>query len=319
MKMWFRRKQKNRRLGRDYVLDVRLRSSQVRAARARMAAIALGVVFATVFGVFLLWRAGEWTLNRLVYENKAFAIESIDIQSDGVIAADQLRRWAGVRPGQNLLSLDLARVKRDLELVSSIRSVSVERVLPHVLRIRVTERDPLAQVHLPRRRANGGIENAIYELDEDGYVMLPLEPRQCSAPPAQPPESLPVITIPNSLAVQPGRAIESRQVRAALQFLLAFERSPMGGRVDVQRIDTTEPEVLVVTNSDGSEITFRVNGFDESLRRWQRAFEFAQKNNRAIGTLDLAVTNNAPLHWLEASAVPITPPKSPRTSRKKHV
>jgi hypothetical protein len=319
MKMWFRRKQKNRRLGRDFVLDVRLRSSQIRAARARMAAVALGVVFATVFGVFLVWRAGEWALNRLVYENKAFAIETIDIQTDGIIAADQLRRWAGIRPGQNLLSLDLARVKRDLELVSFIRSVSVERVLPHALRIRVTERTPLAQVHVPRRRPAGGIENGIYELDDDGYVMLPLEPRQCSAAPAQPPDSLPVITIPNSLAVQPGRPIESGQVRAALQFLLAFERSPMSGRVDVQRIDTAEPEVLVVTNSDGSEITFRLSGFDKSLAYWQRAFEYGQKINRAIGTLDLAVTNNPPLHWLEASAAPVATPKSPRNSRKKHV
>ena len=317
--MWFSRKRRNRRLGRDFVLDVRLRSSQVRAARTHMAVVALGVVFATVFGVFLLWRAGEWALNRLVYENKAFAIETIDTQTDGSIAAEQLRRWAGVRPGQNLLSLDLARVKRDLELVSSVRSVSVERVLPHVLRIRVTEREPLAQVHVPRRRAGGGIENGVYELDEGGYVMLPLEPRQCSTAPAQPLESLPVITIPNSLAVQPGRAIESRQVRAALQFLLAFERSPMSGLVDVQRIDTAEPEVLVVSNSNGSEITFGLSGFDESLACWQRAFEYAQKNNRAIGTLDLAVTNNPPLHWLEASAVPITTPKSPRTSRKKHV
>ena len=48
--MWFNRKPKNRRLGREYVLDVKLRSSQVRAARLRLAALALGVVFATVLG-----------------------------------------------------------------------------------------------------------------------------------------------------------------------------------------------------------------------------------------------------------------------------
>ena len=47
--MWFRRKLKNRRLEREQVLEVRLRSSQVRAARTRVAAIALGAVFASVF------------------------------------------------------------------------------------------------------------------------------------------------------------------------------------------------------------------------------------------------------------------------------
>ena len=56
-------------------------------------------------------------------------------------SADQLRRWAGVKPGENLFALDLARVKRDLEMVPLIDSVSVERVLPRTLRIRVTERE----------------------------------------------------------------------------------------------------------------------------------------------------------------------------------
>ena len=51
-----------------------------------------------------------------------------DVQTDGVIAPDQLRRWARVKPGENLFALDLARVKRDLELVPLIESVSVERV-----------------------------------------------------------------------------------------------------------------------------------------------------------------------------------------------
>ena len=39
------------------------------------------------------------------------------------------------------------------------------------------------------------------------------------------------------------------------------------------------------------------------------------------GTLDLAVTNNIPLRWLEASAVPPAAPKSPKPLRpkKKHV
>ena len=110
--MWFRRKPKNRRLGREQVLDVKLRSSQVRAARTRLTAISLGAVFTTVFGLYLAYRVGDWALDCLVYQNKAFAIEEIDVQTDGVIAVDQLRRWAGVRLEENLLALDLWRVKR---------------------------------------------------------------------------------------------------------------------------------------------------------------------------------------------------------------
>ena len=74
------------------------------------------------------------------------------MQTDGVISVDQLRRWAGVKPEENLLALDLARVKRDLEMVPLVQSVSVERILPRTLRIRITEREPIAQVNVPRPR-----------------------------------------------------------------------------------------------------------------------------------------------------------------------
>ena len=316
--MWFKRKPKNRRLSREFVLDVRLRSSQLRAARARMAAIALGVVFTTVLGVFLLWRAGEWALDRFVYDNPAFAIQVVDIQTDGIISVEQLRRWAGIRTRQNLLALDLARVKRDLELVSAVRSVSVERILPHTLRIRVTERVPLAQVHLPRRRPDGRIEMGVYQLDEDGCVMLPLDPSQCASAPAQPPDSLPIISVPNPLDLQPGRTNDSSQVQAALQFLVAFERSPMSGLVQIKRLDTSAGDVLVVTTDEGSEVTFGLSDFDQPIRRWQRIFVLGQKQNRAFATLDLAVTNNIPL-VPETGTVTATTPKPLRTQRKKHV
>jgi len=147
--MWFKREQKNRRLKGGHVLDVKQRSDQVRAARTRLVSIALGVTLGTVFGLYLFWRAGEWALDKFVYENSTFAIQGIEVQTDGVIAPEQLRRWTNVKPGANLIALDLASVKRNLELVSSIDSVSVERVLPCTLKVRVTERVPEAQVNVP--------------------------------------------------------------------------------------------------------------------------------------------------------------------------
>ena len=62
-----------------------------------------------------------------------------DLQTDGVISTEQLRRWANVRLGDSLFALDLARVKRDLEFVPLVSFVSVERLLPTTLRIRVND------------------------------------------------------------------------------------------------------------------------------------------------------------------------------------
>ncbi|PYK98093.1 MAG: hypothetical protein DME19_13855, partial [Verrucomicrobia bacterium] len=101
--MWFKRKLKNRRLGRGHVLDVKLRTKEARAARLRLASAALGLALGTVTGLYLLWRAGDWTLDRLVFKNDVFAIRELDIRTDGSIPIEQLRRWAGVNPGDNLL------------------------------------------------------------------------------------------------------------------------------------------------------------------------------------------------------------------------
>jgi cell division septal protein FtsQ len=238
-----------------------------------------------------------------------------------VIAVDQVRRWAAVRPGQNLLALDLARVKRDLELVSLVKTASIERILPRTLRICITEREPLAQCNIPRPRPGGGVELVLFQIDADGYVIAPLSKQQRSAPATQAEEQLPMLTGLNPVEVQAGRRIESPQARAALRLLTAFERSPMEVLVDIQRIDVSAADVLVATTTQGSEVTFALADMDQQLLRWHEIFDMGQKLSRAIATLDLAVTNHIPARWLEASAVPTGTPKLPRNlhPRKKHV
>ena len=110
--MWFQRKKKNQRLERRQVLEVKLRSSETRRARARLATMAAVIGLSTLFGLYLFWRGGEWLLNHFLYENNAFAIHEIEVKTDGVIALEQLRRWSGVKLEDNLLALDLARAKR---------------------------------------------------------------------------------------------------------------------------------------------------------------------------------------------------------------
>ncbi len=318
--MRFRRKPKNRRLGREFVLDVKLRSSQIRATRTRMAAVALAFVFGSVLGVCLVVRGSQWALNQLVYDNNAFAIQSIEVQTDGVLAPDEIRRWSGLRPGANLLALDLARVKRDLELVSVIESASIERILPHSLRIRVTEREPVAQIVVPRPRRGGGIDTVLLQLDAQGWVMAPIEPRNRANQSATAAEPLPVLSL-SGVEVQVGRRIAAPQVQAALQLLLAFERSPMQAVADIKRLDVSVPDVLTVTTSQGSEIVFGISNFDQQLRRWQLIQEKGQGLGKAISALDLAVSNNVPVRWVDAGSLPPAPPKiaKPLRTRKKHV
>ena len=318
--MWFRREQKNRRLNRRHVLDVKLRSRQVRATRLRLGAMAMAAVFGTLFGLYLFWRAGEWALDRFVYENSEFAIRNIDVQTDGVISPDQLRRWSGVRMGENLMALDLGSVRRNLELVSTIGSISVERIMPRTLRIRVTERQPVAQVDVPRSGPGGGIAVAVFQLDADGYIMQPLDPRLCVIPLQQIKDQLPVIAGLNVYQLQPGQRVELPQALAALQLIATFNHSVMAGLVDLRRIDVSSPGVIVASTAQGAQITFGLDNLDQQLQRWREIYDLGQRMNRVIASLDLAVSNNVPVHWMEADVAPINSPKKTTTPvRRKNV
>jgi len=317
--MWFKRERKNRRLKkRGDVLDVKLRSDQVNAARTKLASVALAVTFGTVFGLYLLWRAGEWALDKFIYENSTFAIQNIEVQTDGVIAPEQLRRWTRVRPGANLIALDLASVKRNLELVSTIDAVSVERVLPHTLKVRVTERTPVAQVNVTTAGGPGGISVSVFQVDANGYIMQPLDPRLATIPLSQMTEQLPVITGLNVYDLQPGHRVESPQVQAALELVGAFGHSPMAGLVNLRRVDVSQPGVVVATTAQGSEITFALTDLEQQLARLRKIYDWGQTTSRTIASADLAVANNVPVRWMVFKIVPAAAPKksTPITRRR---
>src|SRR6266536_1396686 len=311
--MWFNRKAKNRRLDRGNVLDVKLRTKEVRAARMRLATAAAGLSLGTVIGLYLLWRAGDWALDQFVFRNDAFAIRELHIHTDGSIPIEQLRKWAGVKPGDNLLALDLNRVKDDLELAPMIESVAVERVLPRALKISVVEREPIAQVKLLQLRPGGGIGMVSYYLDEEGHVVPPAS----AGPAAASADALPVLSGISAAELFPGRVVRSPKVSAALRLIAGFENSPLAGLVDLRTVDSSGREVLQAATGQWSRMTFGLDRLEDQLRRWWLVHDYGRKNGKAIRTLDLSITNNAPVVWLEASAVPQATPKPLKFYKKK--
>ena len=312
----------NRRLHRERenVLRVKLRTDQIQAARTRFAMQVLTVLFGAAVVLFLGWRGVDWATRELVTENPAFALKTIDLQSDGILSAEALRSVAGVRVGENLMALDLARIKRDLELRDYIQAAAVERVLPDTLRIRVTERVPVAQVIV--LRPNGrGYDPVPHLLDAAGFVMMPPTRTMVADPTALQIDWLPALTGVNPVDLKPGRQVESAQVRAALRLLVHFERSTMFGRADIRRLDVSGLEVLSVTTLTGGEVTFASHrDFDAQLRRWRAVQDVATQQGKVISTLDVSIAQNLPARWVEASSVPAPPakPAKPAPYRRKN-
>lgn len=320
--MFFKPKRRNRRHSRGYVLDVKLSASQRRESRLRRLTLLLGSALVLFVTAFVLWRGGDMAIRHFIYENPAFSIRLVEVETDGVLSAEQIRSWAGVRLNDNLLALDLARVERDLKLVPAIESVVVERVLPGGLRIRVAEREPIAQVVLPQFRASAGKEGGLYTLDGNGYFMFPVEAMQRAVPVVQTNDHLPLIAGIPARDVRPGRQSETPQVLSALALVREFNRSQMAGLVDLKQVDVSTPGVLIVTTGQGNELTFGLTDFESQLKRWRLVHDYAQRVGKQVRTLDLSVANNAPMLWADvnAAAPPPTPkPLKASPYRKKHV
>jgi cell division septal protein FtsQ len=318
--MLFRRKAKNRRFRRGHVLDVKVSSTVRRQTRWRRLSLGVGVALALFFGLFAAWQGGEWLLRRFVYENPAFSIHRLDVETDGVIALEQLRTWAGVRLRDNILALDINRVKRDLEMVPSVERASVERVLPHTVRIRVTEREPVARVPFPKGSAgSNGLAATAYTLDANGVFMFPLDRQSFTVPPATN-DHLPVITGLGATEMRPGRRADSAQVQAALRLVRAFDQSPMAGLVELKQVDVSQPGLLVVTTSQSNEVHFGLVDLEQQLRRWRAVHDHGVKSGRGLAWLDLSVANNVPARWAEAGFLPPPAARVPKPSpyRKKN-
>jgi hypothetical protein len=318
--MWGRSKSK--KLERQWLLDVRSRSGPLKALRLRMAVNALAISSGIVLVLFVSWKGGEFLVDQYVYTNPSFAIDQIDLQTDGIIPLEQIRAWANVKKGQNLLALDLPRIKRDLELVPLIESASVERILPRRLTIRVREREPIARILMFGARSSDALLEAspIY-LDEHGMVIPPLLRALNATAFDNATRFVPTITGISSGAFRPGHIVESPSVLAALKWIRAFQKSEMAGHVEVRAIDVSSPAAMIVSTEQGNEVTFAYRGFDTQLARWRGVHDYAQRTSRTLASLDLAVTNYVPAVLLDPTngIRSIVRPAQPSPYRKKHV
>ena len=302
--MWWRR---NKNLGATKRLAFVSAKDNKRPRFAGLANIAVLLVAAGL--VFLgVWKGGEWVITRLFYENDAFVLKELDIVTDGSLQPEHIRRWAGVKTGDNLFGLDLLRVKRDLELIPFVKSAAVHRLLPNTLRVHVTERRGIAQVISLQRNSAGQLYSTVLAIDASG-MLLPGSVNNSVGAPIGP--WLPLITGLPSVELVPGRKLSGLQITTALELIRYFESSSMAAVADIQQIDIGAPEVLQLKTWQGADVTLGLSGFERQVSRWKLIHELGGRHGRALASLDLSVRNNSPVRWMEIMQAPKFRPKKP--------
>ena len=301
--MALKSRKKNKKTGQNNVLSVNVKSQQIRSERLRVlrSFLIIGVTLMALLATS--WLGGSLALTRLVYENESFAVLDMDYRTDGIISESQLKDLGGVEMGDNLLSLDLLRIKRNIELTPRVKIASVERFLPDTLQVRVTERVPMAQIWIWQRDSdNEGQYDCIrLQVDESGHVMPPIVGQSVVFPQHQSEWSLPVIAgidLKTLRTLAPGRPAGLPKLKAALEVIREYRKSAMVGEVDLRVVDLSQPQILRVTTGDGGQIDLSRNRLQQQFNRWARIRAHGQKYGLSIEAMDLSVTNNVPVRWM---------------------
>lgn len=293
---------RGRRQKKGLALALHRRERWRRWRRAVAAATLVSGAVAAGFWVYSQWpRWRHWSMAG----ERLFPLKEIQITTPlRAVTREEILLRSGLRAGQNLLSIDLAKVRRALEEIPYAADVSVERVMPHVLRIGIVERQPVARVRLYSRYGEESLEARICYLDAEGMVM----PGGTEAAGGRDPfagEVLPEVVGVNPPELVLGQETGDLRLRWALRLIEVYRQLRLDQQTALRRIDLTETGVLHVTLDNGVRATL---GPDELPRQLLRLFylqEVGRANGRRLLQVDLSIPNNCPSLW--SPVEPATP------------
>ena len=92
---------------------------------------------------------GACVLVHYAKQHPYFAATDIVVSTDGRLTPDELKQWAGVTPGMNIIALDVRAVEQRLRHHPWIHTAVVTREFPQRLYLTIRERHPIARIRRP--------------------------------------------------------------------------------------------------------------------------------------------------------------------------
>ncbi|MFP4499726.1 MAG: cell division protein FtsQ/DivIB [Candidatus Hydrogenedentota bacterium] len=223
------------------------RRRKVHSQRRRVAAylIEIAVCLIVVMGVGLAFY-------RFVRESEHFLVRTLRIEGMQQLDEERVRAVAGVTSSDNLFTLDIAAVRARVEAIPLVKRCEVIRVFPDVVRIRFTERTPVATVLINSR---------LFEVDGEGVIVREVDTLA--------PHEGPFITnVPGLAYAELGDQLEHAALREALRVYEAFRGISVAQEVTVSEIAAmSRDEIRMFCDNLGFEI------------RWGRTNPMRQAQN----------------------------------------
>ncbi|HET7226834.1 MAG TPA: FtsQ-type POTRA domain-containing protein [Candidatus Eisenbacteria bacterium] len=163
-------------------------------------------------------------------------VDEVRVQGAHYLDATRIEAVAGVRPGLELLGLDLARARQRLLLHPRIAAARVTRDGARGVRILVTEREPVLLV------AHG----APWEVDSAGVLLAPLAAGEVA--------DVPMLTGPDYSRLPAGARLETQPVRRGLAWVQALGARELALDGQVSEIDVSDPGTTGVLLMSGTRV-----------------------------------------------------------------
>jgi cell division septal protein FtsQ len=263
--------------------------------------LVVGAIAGVAFG-------GRGMVNRLVWENPTYALADIRVATDGLLTRVQVLELLEVWEGKNIFTVDVAKMRRELDALPQVEKVEIRRHLPDRLEIRISERQPVAWVAASATAELGvGVDSLL--VDTRGYVMRTRKVL---------PEHLALPRIIGVVMedVAPGQKLPTAEALSALELIkLSVEDLRWQPRV----VDVSKGYCLVVTDDRKARVTFGFDNIEGQLGRLRQLLDYVEPQNRELQSVNLMLERNIPVVFAQPPVPPTLPVIDPKTGKPKPV
>ena len=130
----------------QHLLDVRVRSHKAVQHRNRRIFVVGSKAVLCLFGCAALFYGIRYGAKQLFFENPDYRLSKIEVQTDGTLKREQILKAAELREGENIFSVNLARVQERLQKLPQVDEVQVMRKMPSEIDVQIVERKPVAWI-----------------------------------------------------------------------------------------------------------------------------------------------------------------------------
>jgi cell division septal protein FtsQ len=298
-----------RRRRQQHLLDVKVRSRRATQHRIRNALALVSRVTLVALVCGAVYVGAREAARRLFFENPDYQLKTIELQTDGTLQREQVLKAADLREGENIFSVNLARVRDRIQELPQIDDVEVIRKMPSEIDVRIVERKPVAWLTSDKEISDPFVSDAAFLIDARGVLM-----KQKKLLPEY--LGLPLILGCSSESLEAGKVVESSEAKAALELLRLSSRSFMQMRFQIREIDVSKTYCLVVTDKNRTRVTFGLNDLETQLQKLEQFLVYCDNSKQELETLNLVVQRNIPVTFTDTPTAVINdtiePPAEPR-------